>query len=492
MSSTTKILVLNPNPSNLDKVFRQANKLNVRNGPFDATVLLGDVFPKDQNIPNIELQESTYFAQGEEEELSADVSEIVNESSASSSLVDIRDNLILAKPPFSIVKLVTGIVMMITSGPVLEETIEKFTKLNLPQVDVLFTYKWPEVIARDCELLLVGHQMVDELVKIVKPRYHFAVGRQEGKFYELEPFRWPSGEITRFISLGQEGSADKWFYAFNIDGSSSSSSSSEEDTKTINNPFTSKRKLTEDVQNLQSKKTKVAITPDQCFFCLSNPKTETHMIVSIGSHTYFTIAKGPLTRSNRDLPFSGHGIIIPIQHLPCLSSKELEIQQEILRFQDSLIDAFFKRKPFLKLIFFEVNRPTNVHHHVQFIPVYESILNKFETSLNHRVQLNNEKFTRNQKLLFEKFTNVLKQELDSCAPGFIKFTVCLSKDEKETYIAKIQDLGRPIDIQFPRRVLAHMLRLPDRVQWDKCQQSKVKEMQDCEEFKEFYKEFEIA
>lgn len=99
-----------------------------------------------------------------------------------------------------------------------------------------------------------------------------------------------------------------------------------------------------------TKKTKV-VTPDQCFFCLSNPKTETHMIVSIGSQAYLTVAKGPLTRSNKDLSFSGHGIIIPIQHVPNVNERDGPIQQEINQFQQTLVKAFATQKPFLKLIF---------------------------------------------------------------------------------------------------------------------------------------------
>ena len=32
----------------------------------------------------------------------------------------------------------------------------------------------------------------------------------------MEPFAWSTGEITRFISLAQEGGSKKWFYAFSI------------------------------------------------------------------------------------------------------------------------------------------------------------------------------------------------------------------------------------------------------------------------------------
>src|SRR4051812_48876132 len=35
--------------------------------------------------------------------------------------------------------------------------------------------------------------------------------------------------------------------------------------------------------------------PESCFFCLSNPSIQKHLITSIGSDAYLTTAKGPLT-----------------------------------------------------------------------------------------------------------------------------------------------------------------------------------------------------
>src|SRR5579862_8414860 len=37
--------------------------------------------------------------------------------------------------------------------------------------------------------------------------------------------------------------------------------------------------------------------PESCFFCLSNPNIQKHLITSIGNDAYLTTAKGPLTNS---------------------------------------------------------------------------------------------------------------------------------------------------------------------------------------------------
>lgn len=45
---------------------------------------------------------------------------------------------------------------------------------------------------------------------------------------------------------------------------------------------------------------------ETCWFCLSSPSVEKHLVISVGSHCYLALAKGPLT------PY--HVLILPIAH----------------------------------------------------------------------------------------------------------------------------------------------------------------------------------
>ncbi|KAI8811307.1 CwfJ C-terminus 1-domain-containing protein-like protein [Cladochytrium replicatum] len=56
--------------------------------------------------------------------------------------------------------------------------------------------------------------------------------------------------------------------------------------------------------------------PNQCWFCLSNPTLESHLVVSINAETYVTVAKGALT--------SHHVLVIPIAHFPSTRYMEVE------------------------------------------------------------------------------------------------------------------------------------------------------------------------
>jgi hypothetical protein len=356
--------------------------------------------------------------------------------------------------------------------------------------------------------MLVGSRFVDEIIKAVRPRYHFAVGQDAGKFLELTPFQWENGSSTRFISLGQEGSGEKWFYAFSMKKENPSITTEIEYGP---NPFdiaienslensNKKRLMESDIQNVVAKKPKV-VTSEQCFFCLSNPNVETHMIISIGSHCYLTVAKGPLTRSNKNLPFSGHAIIIPIEHIPSIRKENTRvadspIYKEIQQFQNALVKSFIGNKTNYKLVSFEIDLKTNIHKHVQILPIPEYLVDKFEDCLTQRAELNNEKFAgKNHNLKFEKFTNDTSPELDDIINGndYMIFTLHNSEDEKTIYVAQLPDTDKTmVDLQFPRRVLAHVLNLPKRVYWERCKQPKFKETQDCEEYKKFFHEYDFT
>lgn len=80
-------------------------------------------------------------------------------------------------------------------------------------IDIFITNDWPASITSHSSLALPeqenpGSPPLDEIIRKIKPRYHFAAGAMPSpKFWEREPFTW-DGEprrISRFISLGTFG-----------------------------------------------------------------------------------------------------------------------------------------------------------------------------------------------------------------------------------------------------------------------------------------------
>jgi hypothetical protein len=82
-------------------------------------------------------------------------------------------------------------------------------------IDILLTNVWPASIPSfssaplpDPELGSIGVPILDDTIRRIKPRYHFAAaGGALPKFWEREPFVWDDeeGRVSRFVSLGAFG-----------------------------------------------------------------------------------------------------------------------------------------------------------------------------------------------------------------------------------------------------------------------------------------------
>lgn len=479
----TKILVLYPDPDSLDKVIEKANVQHQKNGPFEAVLMLGGNIPAKS--PGIEPAVPTYFTGTTDHE---------------GSIVDVSPNFMCVQKSWAVVKLQSGITVGFLNKAGSQETPS--------QVDILVSYHWAYGVAKTQHLTLVGNKQVDSIVLAARPRYHFAVGTEQGRFYEHSLFAWDKTRSSRFISLAQEGTGNKWFYAFAID------SSEDDTTGAESNPFTSLKRQREDSPEIASssgeklekltsinaedandqenpKRVKV-VAPSECYFCLSNPKLEAHMIIAIGSHSYVTIAKGPLSRPNKTRDFSGHAIIIPIDHGPTLPAplEKSLAYKEMGDFQAALAKAFLPSSH--ATVFYEISRPENIHFHVQMVPVpLADAQETFEKALADRTRVNNEKYERNAQLSFIQFENDDPRLLELLDGGnYLKFSLH-TKEKVVHYVAQLSG-GKSLDLQFPRRVLAFHLRSPKRIYWEKCRQTVAQETTDCEKFKKFFKSYDFT
>ncbi|KAJ8145886.1 hypothetical protein OY671_001026 [Metschnikowia pulcherrima] len=474
----SKFLVLYPSAENIDSIIKKANLQHAKNGPFSAVIMLGSCLPTE--MPTTVPDAPTYFFGNSEEE---------------GKFVDIGQNFTCVTSRSAFLKLECGITLAFLNDTLpLEDESETNTK-----ADVLFSYDWPYCIAAHQKLTLVGNRKVDEFVKQIQPRYHFAVGSEMGKVYEHSTVAWSPTRSYRFVSLAREGSGNKWFYAFGIDNGNDEVSSP--DTNPFLEDSTKRERESEKevpVENYRlqrlkndepsTKRVKV-VAPSDCFFCLSNPKLESHMIVSIGQFSYLTVAKGPLTRPGRELDFSGHAIIIPIEHSPTLTSS-VELEKEIEQYKQSLTDAFDEKG--FDVIFYEIGRPENVHFHIQMVPVPKGLIGKmFERALDEKSRINNETFEYNSKLNFKKYsaTDVERENILKLG-NYVQFTVCADKT-KVYYITALEG-DKSLDLQFPRRVLAFLLRLPKRVRWDRCRQTTAQETIESQKFKQFYEKHDFT
>ncbi|KAJ3076208.1 hypothetical protein HDU98_005092, partial [Podochytrium sp. JEL0797] len=279
-------------------------------------------------------------------------------------------------------------------------------------VDILLTCSPPHNVAALSNLPQAGKVTTETshgaaaLCVAMKPRYHFA--SSPGVFFEREPFRNGRG-VTRFVGLSEfsKASKERWFYAFNIvpmkkldsaavravpenatdsplvvvggvgqqgvkrgagemgdgnffwgaggDGKKGrvGKGGPPPATYTCNACHEPGHWIQECPKRQQRQAGRNgAMTnrdPGACWFCLSSPSLEKHLLVTIKEEVYIASTKGGLSA------WGGHLIIVPIEHhsarveildKPVLVA-EIESCQELIR------ERFEKEKGEVP-VFFEV------------------------------------------------------------------------------------------------------------------------------------------
>jgi diadenosine tetraphosphate (Ap4A) HIT family hydrolase len=72
-----------------------------------------------------------------------------------------------------------------------------------------------------------------------------------------------------------------------------------------------------------------------CWFCLSSPDVESHLVISIGESYYCALAKGPLVPN--------HVLVIPVEHCPNTLMMAPETEAELGRYKNALGKYFEKQ-----------------------------------------------------------------------------------------------------------------------------------------------------
>lgn len=490
-----KVLVLNPLPSQVDKAVKIVNIQNEKAGPFDFSLFLGDVFlDQEANIETLNPKIPIYYSEGEK---NVTVTEKLPDSFTYLGKVGTY-------------KLVNGLTIGFVSGNLENYTSEDISrKFEGKEVDILMTYHWPEAIAKEEKLVLCGNKKLDSLINIVKPRYWFASGTPKGRFFEREAYSI-DGKITRFISLSTMGEG-RWWYAFKIELDPFNDNKIKvgfpPTLNTEDNVIRVNKRPLEEEDNIIKKNSKgkselLSVTPAACFLCLANPNFELHMVISVANLSYLTISKGPLTLK-KPLGFSGHGMIVPIEHYATfreyvhhkeshLKVEDSALASEVTKLQKSLV-AMFRSLGEYSVVFWEISRKRSVHCHLQFVPVHDCVINNFERTL--RKQIEYDKRLYPEPLLYQKFVegndNLDKLSTIINNQNYVLFTL-YEKGSVTKYVIELgTDEDKYFDAQFPRKVMAVLLNLRNRIRWDKCTESRDEESLQKGKFQQAYRPFDI-
>ncbi|ORY54261.1 CwfJ C-terminus 1-domain-containing protein-like protein [Leucosporidium creatinivorum] len=231
------------------------------------------------------------------------------------------------------------------------------------------------------------------------------------------------------------------------------------------------------------------LQPDECWFCLSNPRVTKHLIASIGSETYLTLPKGQLCVTGAEgptpaspVPGGGHVLIIPIAHYPTLLSIPSESSPPILAEVEAYKEAL--RKCYdefgADLVAFEVGRlgGKGGHAHVQVCPLPRSLS---PLASSHFIDAG-----AKGGLTFSDDPAVLSSLLESSKAGTLQDDYWRIDLPDEKVLCAVVEKGKRYDLGFGRTALASLLNTLDRADWKACTQTDAEEKADTQRFKKAF------
>lgn len=402
--------------------------------------------------------------------------------------------------------------------------------------DILLTSVWPSLVWNGSQQALPfdpdtvpTSDDIADLCATLKPRYHFCpssgdFGFDRAPFFHAPPDPSSDPPVTRFVSLAPFGNAQKAkaMTAFSLappgplptgstvspflarsDMSKKRAAPSEEGFSRFGNGHHGGGR-----QGHRSGRgnKRQRPGPDVCFFCLNSENSENHMVCSIGDESYLATAKGPLTTSStyaeHGLDYPAHMIITPIAHVSSISgavmgqSEAEQTFKEMTRFRESLqatVSKISKNK--LGAVTWEINRDAGVHVHWQFLPVPADLITKGLVEAAFKVEAENLKLPG---LVSKDFG--LADEV----PGdYVRVWIWYEDDgdgddgDGGMIVSKCLlmrfDGNVRFDLQYPRKVMAKLLKLETRTIWQECTQTPDEEANDTTKFRvEAYKPWDFT
>ncbi|KAI8926861.1 CwfJ C-terminus 1-domain-containing protein-like protein, partial [Entophlyctis helioformis] len=218
---------------------------------------------------------------------------------------------------------------------------------------------------------------------------------------------------------------------------------------------------------------------NQCWFCLSNPNLEQHLIVAIVSETYVTLSKGGLV--------PGHLLVVPVGHFQSTRSMQLaetaeeketaaSTFAEMMRVRSVVCDA--QRESGHVIVTFEVfaggdsaNPHEKLHHlHVQLVPLPADMEGDIEAAFVHEAE------TQGLDLVDELPEAVYMPYLRVQLPNDKVLVFAPSVERYAEYEQQMQEAQRGggrrppriFNLQIGRLVIAKLIGKPERADWKQC------------------------
>ncbi|KAF0913226.1 hypothetical protein E2562_020386 [Oryza meyeriana var. granulata] len=214
-----------------------------------------------------------------------------------------------------------------------------------------------------------------------------------------------------------------------------------------------------------------------CWFCLSSPDVESHLVISIGEGYYCALAKGPLVPN--------HVLVIPVEHCSSTLMMPVEAEAELGRYKDALGKYFEKEGK--TAVYFEWVSQHSRHANLQAVPVPLSKATSVKKIFHLAAQrLGFEFSVVNPDGDANRGRELLRSKYDS------KSSLFYVELPEGSVLLHMVDSNEKFPAQFGREVLAGLLSMADRADWRNCKVSKEEEIQMVDDFKRGFREFDPA
>ncbi|WFD06756.1 hypothetical protein MVES1_002110 [Malassezia vespertilionis] len=416
-------------------------------------------------------------------------------------------------------------------------------------IDFLFCNAWPRNVERlastplpDPNAPAWGTEAVTHLAEAARPRYFFARAPSEqeararaltiapsvlacGAFWEREPYENPPfaaitppflPPVTRFLSLAKVANAEKaqWFMALCIvpadtllKGDTASAALQrpanltqspllapaappKQSAEPLHARWDAAPNATKRRKHKHSREPVAPVGPERCWFCLSNPNVEKHLIVCIGNESYIALPKGQVpiaSDASSPVPGGGHALVIPIAHMPSIYAPDTAsaaLYNEIDAFKLALRKCYaaYEAVP----VFWTVVRRSGVragHTQIQAVPVRRDRMDGIESYFRGAAQ--------DQGLAYED-AEVAEAFATPMQPSeLVRATdrddFCMMELDHVRLLILLR--GERFNLQFPRETLTSFLGMPERAQWKACERPEEVEAAEADAFKEALQEF---
>ncbi|KAF9615113.1 hypothetical protein IFM89_021684 [Coptis chinensis] len=220
---------------------------------------------------------------------------------------------------------------------------------------------------------------------------------------------------------------------------------------------------------------KKASRSKECWFCLSSPNVESHLILCIGENFYCTLAKGPLVED--------HALIVPIEHSSNVLDVEPEIEKEVERLKKAL-NMYFKSQG-KEVVFFEWVSKHIGHTNIQAVPIpvpKASLVQGVFTLAAERVGFKFVESNSNKDTSERRFFLKIQSSR--------KVSIFYVELPDGTLLSHSIEGNEKFPAQFGREVLAGLLNVPNRADWRNCKLSKEEETKMTDAFKKRFENFD--